>query len=143
MDLLGISFHGLLHPERRIAGPYRVVLVRDRRAEERHRSLEIGEEDRDLLPLTFERGLRREDAFGEVLRRVRLGSGKPRHRRGRRGSRNECKAAAIAELAPGLDLRAAAPANCRECCAALATEAGPVAVIGLAPGTLHAEASRQ
>ena len=36
LDLLGVAPHGLLHPERCIAGAHRVVLVRERRAEERH-----------------------------------------------------------------------------------------------------------
>ncbi len=99
----------LLHPERRVAGAHRVVLVGERRAEERHdpvahhlvdgalvamdglhhaledgveelarllgvavgeqlhRALEVGEEDRDLLALALQGGLRGEDLLGEVL----------------------------------------------------------------------------
>ena len=95
----------------------RVVLVRDRRAEERHdavaeelvdralvavdlgqhqleaRSMsactssgssrsdsdvkpdDVGEQDRDLLALAFEGGLRGEDLLGEMLGRVGLGAG--------------------------------------------------------------------
>src|SRR5262249_46601556 len=59
------------------------------------------------------------------------------------GSRRECCATAITELAPRLDLRTTAPANRSECGAALSTEAGTVAVICLAPGTLHARASER
>src|SRR5262249_16510151 len=100
---------------RRIARAHRMILVRDRRAEQRHdavahhlvhgalvvvdglhhvfengieklprllgiaigeqlhRPLEIGEEYRDLLSLALERGLRRQDLLGEVLRSIGLG----------------------------------------------------------------------
>ena len=34
--LVRVLLHALLHPERRVAGPHRVVLVGERRAEERH-----------------------------------------------------------------------------------------------------------
>ena len=34
--LLRVLLHALLHPERRVAGPHGVVLVGERRAEERH-----------------------------------------------------------------------------------------------------------
>ena len=37
-----------------------------------HRPPEVGEEDGHLLPFAFERRLRRQDAFGEVLWGVRL-----------------------------------------------------------------------
>ncbi len=102
----------LLHPEGRLAGADRMILVRQRRAKQRHdavahhlvdgalvavdcgdhplehwiqdasclfriavdqqlhRALEVGEEDRDLLALALEGGLRGEDLLGEVLRRV-------------------------------------------------------------------------
>jgi hypothetical protein len=94
-DLVSVLLHALLHPERRIARAHRVVLMGERRAEERHdpvahhlvdralvvvdglhhplqhrienfacllrvpvgeqlhRALQVGEEDRDLLPLAF------------------------------------------------------------------------------------------
>jgi hypothetical protein len=119
-DLLGVLLHALLHPERRIARPHGVVLVRDGRTEEGHdavahdlvdgalvamhglhhqledgiedalrllgiapreqlqRSLQVGEEHGDLLPLALERALRGEDLLGEMSRRVRLGRGEPR-----------------------------------------------------------------
>ena len=34
--LLGVLLDGLLHPERRVAGPHRVILMGERRAEQRH-----------------------------------------------------------------------------------------------------------
>jgi hypothetical protein len=114
-QLFRVLLHALLHHERRIARPHCVVLVGDRRAEERHdpiahylvdgafvpvdglhhalehrveelarllgiavgeqfhRALEVGEEDRDLFALTLQRGLRVDDPFGKVLRRVGVG----------------------------------------------------------------------
>ena len=35
-ELVRVALHRLLHPERGVAGPHRVVLVGERRAEERH-----------------------------------------------------------------------------------------------------------
>ena len=112
--LLGVLLDRVLHPERRVAGAHGVVLVGERRAEERHdpvahdlvdgalvavdglhhpledrveelarllgvtvgeqlhRALEVGEEDRDLLALALQGGLRGEDLLGEVLRGVGL-----------------------------------------------------------------------
>jgi hypothetical protein len=113
-DLARVAGEGGLHPERGIAGAHGVILMRDRRAEQRHdpiahdlvhralvpvhgfhhqlehgvedlprllgvavgeqlhRTLEVGEEHRDLLALAFERGLRGEDPLGEVLGGIRL-----------------------------------------------------------------------
>ena len=112
---LGVLLDRVLHPERRVAGPHRVILMGERRPEQRHdpvshdlvhrplvavdglhhvlkdriqelaglfgvavgeqlhRAFEVGEEDGDLLALTFQGGARVEDARGEVLRSVRLG----------------------------------------------------------------------
>src|SRR5262245_29619161 len=53
----------------------------------------------------------------------------------------QCSAAAIAEPASGLDLRTAARADRRECPTAFATETGTLAIICLAPGTLHGGAN--
>jgi hypothetical protein len=36
LDILGVRLHGLLHAERRVAGPDGVILVGKRRAEQRH-----------------------------------------------------------------------------------------------------------
>ena len=38
-----------------------------------HRTLDIGEQHRDLLALTFEGGPRNQDLFGKMLRCVALG----------------------------------------------------------------------
>src|SRR5262249_29592560 len=64
--------------------------------------------------------------------------GELRCRRWPRGSTCQHCSATIAELAACLDLSTTARANCRECRTALPTETGTVAVICLAPGTLHA-----
>src|SRR5262249_31352508 len=54
-------------------------------SEQLHRALEVGEQDRDLLALPFERRLGGEDLLGEVLRSVGLRGAESR--RGRRSSR--------------------------------------------------------
>ena len=46
--------------------------------EQLHRTLEVGEEHRHLLTLTFERRPRQQDAVGEVLRGVGIGGGEAR-----------------------------------------------------------------
>jgi hypothetical protein len=48
-DPLGVSPHRLLHAQRRIAGPDRVILVRHRRAEERHDPIAHHLVDRPLV----------------------------------------------------------------------------------------------
>jgi len=114
LHLLGVAPHRLLHPQGRITRANGVVLMRERRAEERHdpvahhlvdgplvvvhglhhtfehgieelpgflgvavgqqlhRSLEVGEEDRDLFALAFEGALGGENLLGEVLRGIGL-----------------------------------------------------------------------
>ena len=172
--------HGLLHPQRRIARPHRVVLVRERCAEERHdpvahhlvdralvavdglhhpfedgvedlarllgvavgeqlhRALEVGEEDRDLLALAFEGGLGGEDLLGEVLGGVRLGAGEAaRWLGGERG------AAGPTELLARRDGGATARAGRLKPGATVLAEARARVVLRLAPGTLHAGASKQ
>jgi hypothetical protein len=66
--------------------------------EQLHRALEVGEQDSDLLALTFEGGLGREDFLGEVLR----GVGRGRSRRYAylpvAGTGSERLAALLAEL---------------------------------------------
>jgi hypothetical protein len=61
-----------------------------------HGALEVGEQHRDVLALAFERGLRVDDPFGEVLRRVALGRGEALG--GARGS--DRRRALEAELRP-------------------------------------------
>jgi len=46
--------------------------------EQLHRALQVGEEHGDLLALTVQRGLGRQDLLGEVFRRVGLGRCEPR-----------------------------------------------------------------
>ena len=60
--------HSLEHGVEDPAGHFWVAV-----GEELHRALQVGEEDRHLLALTFERSTREEDAFGEMLRSVALG----------------------------------------------------------------------
>jgi hypothetical protein len=45
-------------------------LLRVAVSQQLHRALHVGEENRDLLALALERGLRREDPLGEMLGRV-------------------------------------------------------------------------
>jgi hypothetical protein len=59
--------HPLEHGVEQLARLLRVPV-----GEELHRALEVGEEDRDLLALAFERGLRGEDLLCEVPGRVAL-----------------------------------------------------------------------
>ena len=66
--------------------------------EELHGALEVGEEDRDLLALALERGFRREDLLGEMLRGVGLGRGEARL--SWRFRRHRCPAP-VAELRTG------------------------------------------
>ena len=108
-QLVGIAGDSLLHAQCRVASADRVVLMRQRRTEQRHdavahhlvdrslvvmhrfhhplenriqnlpcllgiaireqlhRALQVGEQHRHLLALAFERGLRQENFFGEVL----------------------------------------------------------------------------
>jgi hypothetical protein len=47
--LLRVLLHALLHPERRVAGPYRVILVREGRTEERHDTVAHDLVDRALV----------------------------------------------------------------------------------------------
>jgi hypothetical protein len=53
--------------------------------EQLHRALEVGEEDRDLLPFALKRSLGGEDLLGQVLGRVGLGGGESLSRRRRGG----------------------------------------------------------
>jgi hypothetical protein len=60
--------HTLDHWVEELAGFLRVAV-----GEQLHRTLEVGEENRDLLALTLEDSLGGEDLFGEMLGRVRIG----------------------------------------------------------------------
>jgi hypothetical protein len=175
-SFLRVSLHLLLHPQRGIAGPHRVILVRQRRpkephdpvthhlvhralvavdgvhhvlddrveqlpgflrvtfGEQLHRALEVGEEDGDLLALTFERALGGQDLLGEVLRGVGLRRREP------------CQLGPVAagrlpafkaELGTGRQLSAALSAGDGEPRTALQTELRAGGVLMLTPGTPH------
>ena len=67
--------------------------------EQLHRALQIGEENRDLLTLAFERGLRGEDLLGEVPGGVDLWNVEPRPARvGCRTSLGQPLATLLAKL---------------------------------------------
>jgi len=60
--------HVLKHGIEQLARLLRVTV-----GEQLHRALQIGEEDRDLLPLALESCLGGQDPLGEVLGGIRLG----------------------------------------------------------------------
>ena len=180
-DSLGVPLDRLLHAQRGVAGADGVILVGERRAEQRHdpvahdlvdgalvavdglhhpfehgveelarllgiavgeqlhRALEVGEEHRDLLALALEGALRGEDPLGEVLGRVRLWGGEPRYRRWRRGSCRECCAAAIAEICSQPLSSRRSPGKPPRMSRRTPDRSGHVAIVRLAPRTLHAE----
>jgi hypothetical protein len=94
---------------------------------------DIYEEDRDLLALAFERGLRREDAFGEVPGGVGLGAGEARLS----GLLERCCTLA-AELVLRRVTCSARRADGGERRRTLAAELHPGRILGLAPRTGHA-----
>jgi hypothetical protein len=176
-SLLRVMLDQLLHTQRGVARPYGVVLVRERRAEQRHdpiahdlvdralvavdglhhplehrveelarllgiaigeqlhRSLEVGEEDRDLLALAFQGGLGGEDPLGEVLGGVGLRGG--RANRGR-GARGHGVAALEAEVGARGQFSATGATGEGEAGAAAEAEPGVGRIVLLAPRTLHA-----
>jgi hypothetical protein len=76
--------------------------------QELHRALEVGEEDGDLLALSFDGGLGGEDFLSEVLRSVGLGRHKPDR------NRSGCHGEPVTALTTKVIVR-------RGCCAALRT----------------------
>ena len=179
-DFLGVPFDRFLHPQRRVAGTNCMVLVGERRAEERHDpiahhlidrplvavdglhhpfehriedlprllgiavgeelhgALQVGKQHGDLLALALEGALGREDLLDEVLGGVALGRGEAGRRGRLRRSGRKRRPATIAKLAPGLHFGAAVGADGSKRHAALSAESCTFAVLGLAPGTLHA-----
>jgi hypothetical protein len=174
--LIRVAPPGVLHPERGVARPHRVILVCQRRAEQRHDAvthhlvhgalvvmdgvhhqaedrvdelarllgiavgeqlhgaLEVGEEDRDLLALAFQRGLGDEDLLGQVLRRVALRGGEARPRLRWLGV-PELGAAPVAEATTRwVDLAALGAGQLRRRAAPVA-EAGALGILVLAPRT--------
>src|SRR5437660_5453241 len=100
--------------------------------EQLHRTLHVGEEDRDLLPLALKCGPRRQDALRQMLGGV--GSGWRTSVRGRVG---ELPTARPAETLPAGDLGTAVRAGPGEPCAALLAESRCPGVRSLAPWTPH------
>ena len=101
---------------------------------ELHRALHVGEQHRHLLALAFERGVRRENLVGEMLRRVGTGVTLRRTRR-----LSQALAAAVAEfLAHRIRLAAAGARHVTgQARAALATEAGTVGIRVVTARALH------
>jgi hypothetical protein len=101
-------------------------------SEQLHRALQVGEEDSDLLALTFEGALGREDLLGEVLRSVRLGTGEAARPIG-----GERRTAGPAEFLAGRDRGATARTGRFKPGAIVLAEARASVVLSLAPGTLQ------
>jgi len=131
-----VAMDGLDHPledrVQELPGLLRVPI-----SQQLHRALEVGEEHGNLLALTLKRAPRRQDLLGEVFGRVGLGGGEAARRGRLRRSGRKRRPATIAELASGLHLGAAAGTDDPKRRAALSAESCPVAVLCLAPGTLH------
>jgi len=107
-------------------------LLRIAVGEQLHRALEVGEQHGHLLPLALERGLGRQDAFGEVPRRVGLRPAEA----GLRGLVERCRALP-AELVPGRVTGSARGAGGGQRGRALAAEARVGGIVGPAAGTHH------
>jgi len=173
-QLFRVAADGLVHAHGCPAGAHRVVLVGERRAEERHdpiahdlvhralvavhgfhhplenrveelarflgvpvgeqlhRSLEVGEEDGDLLALALEGGARGQDLVGEMLGRVAVGGGVTLG-----GLAGHGGPARAAEPLVGEHLGAAVGAHQHEPAPALLAEPDPLTVLGLTPRTPH------
>jgi len=99
--------------------------------EELHGALEVSEEDRNLLALTLEGSLGREDLLGEVLGGVGLRGGRGG------GASGHGLAALKAEPGASRQLCATGTAGQREAGSAAETEPGMGRVLLLAPGALH------
>ena len=99
--------------------------------EQLHRAFQIGEKHGDLLALAFERGLRGQDALGEVLRRVGGGC-----RRG--GRRLRRLSAGGAESRLWRERFLAVRAGTRQRSAALLAKFRVALVLGAADGANHA-----
>src|SRR5262249_44243644 len=96
-----------------------------------HRSLRVGEEDRDLLPLALERGLRRQDALRQMLGGI-----------GNGGRNSVCVSklptARPTEALTARYLGSAVRTDPGEPCTALLAERRPRGIRSLAPWTPHA-----
>jgi len=75
---LGVAAHCLVHPQRRVAGPHRVILVGQRRAEERHDSITHHLVHRALVAMdSFHHQL--EDGIEEPARLLGIAIGQKLH----------------------------------------------------------------
>src|SRR5262249_23464961 len=170
-----------LHSQRGVAGAYRVVLMGERGAEQRHdpvahdlihralvvmnrlhhalehriqelarllgvaigeklhRPSEVGEEHGDLLALPFQRRLGGDDPFGQL--RWRVDPGRTEFLFLEVDGRDSRLSTASAELLGVLIREAARLAHGAQRQTALTAKAAPLAVLGLAARTLHAQAS--
>jgi hypothetical protein len=102
--------------------------------EELHGALEVGEEDSDLLALALEGGLRGENPFGQVFRRINLWRGEPRLGVIANGER---RCALPAELVARRIGRATGRTDRRKRSGTLAAELHASGILSLAPGTAH------
>src|SRR6516225_3124162 len=98
-----------------------------------HRSLRVGEEDRDLLPLALERGLRRQDALRQMLGGIGNGG-----RNSVRVSVGKLPTTRPTEALTARHLGSAVRTDPGEPCAALLAEPRPRGIRSLAPWTPHA-----
>ena len=177
LRLLAVSVDGRLHGQRRIACAHRMILERERCAEQRHdavahhlvdralvavhrlhhpfehgiqqlarflrvaigqqlhRTLQIGEQHRDLLALAFQRLLGQENALGQMLRCVGVGRAEALRRR---RCRRERLAAALAEGVAGSIRCIAVLADRTQRQAALWAKPCIRREVALAAGALHA-----
>src|SRR5215467_3800083 len=127
--------HALEHRIEKLAGLLGIAI-----GEELHRPSEVGEEDGDLLALPFQGRFGGEDSFGQLRRRV--GSGRTEFPFLVDG-RNSRLSTASAELLDVLIREAACLAHGAQRQTALTAKAAPLAILGLAPWTLHVQASRE
>jgi hypothetical protein len=126
-----VAVHGLHHVfQHRIEelAPLLEIVV----GQKLHRPLEVGEKDRHLLALAFQRRLGCEDLLGQVLGGVRVGAGDLRLRIGSEWGR----AVTAESVAEGID-GATGGASSRERRGALSAEPHARRVLMLTPGTPH------
>src|SRR5215468_5256272 len=122
--------HALEHRIEKLAGLLGIAI-----GEELHRPSEVGEKHGDLLALSFQGRLRREDPFGQLRRRV--GSGRTEFPFLEVDGRNSRLSTASAELLGVLIREAARLAHGAQRQTALTAKSAPLAILGLAPWTLH------
>src|SRR5438128_3804841 len=137
-----VAVDGLHHAfEDRVKDPARLFGIAV--GKQLHRTLQVSEEHRHVLPFAFHGALRRENLLGEMLWDVGFRGSETGGPWTGRGRSVNGRSAAIAELTSSLDLRPTArPDATTECRPALPAESCPFTVLRLAAGTLHAEPPR-